>query len=233
MNTLSTGIESLDRQLNGGFNSGTTIALSTPPDAPSSAILQQLMTQRPTTYITTLRPRAALEDELTNLLDEDVNFTIEQVGIAGENSEALHAMTDSRVYSVNTTERERFLDEIYEIVEAIEDQRNVIIDPMNPLERSESRTAFQRLLQEISATIQATDGLGIFHCISLDEPPRLRETTMTMVDTVWNIEVITGEKGNLELKASIPKNRGGKPILEQVTLLLDKTEVYTDQSRAI
>lgn len=233
MTTLSTGLDALDRKLDGGFTEGSMIALVTPPDTPSYALLQQLMQERPSTVITTLRSASAVETNLEHLMGENVPLSVAEVGNATEESSLLHSFSGSSVYSAETNERERVLDEVFDIIQSIEGCQNLIIDPMNPLERSESREAYQRLLQKSAAALSETNSIGIFHCISSESPPELRETTMTMVDTVWKLGVTAGNKNDLELKTHIPKNRGGNLILEELKLLVDKKTVYTDQSRAI
>lgn len=233
MGELRTGIDALDRQLQGGFAGGNLVALVTPPDAPSSRILHQLMRQRPTTYITTLRPRSDVEVELTRLGNGTRDVHIEEVGEVKQNDEMLHSLTESDIYSANTTDRERILDDVNDVIDATEDSRNVIIDPMNPLENSESKTAYQRLLRNTAAKLRDTNGLGILHCLSYEDPPALRERTLTMADAVWNLDLGTDNDDNLALKMTIPKNRGGELIFERITLLIDKGTVYTDTSRTI
>lgn len=233
MSDLQTGIQALDRQLGGGFASGNLVALVTPPDAPSTRVLHQLMRQRSTTYLTTLRPGVDVETELVRLGNGTADVSIEEIGELKKTNKMLHNLTDSAIYSANTTDRERVLDEVNEIIDTIDGSQNVIVDPMNPLETSESKTAYQRLLRKMSAKLREENGLGILHCISSDEPPALRDRTLTMVDTVWNLEIGSDNEGNLELKTTIPKNRGGEVIFEKHTLILDRKTVRTDISRSI
>lgn len=233
MSSLQTGIQALDRQLDGGFPGGTLIALVTQPDSPSSRVLHQLMKQRPTTYITTLRSSAELEAELMRVGNGTMDVDIEEIGEVRGKNEMLHQLSESNIYSADITEQGRRLDEVYEIIDSVTGSQNVIIDPMNPLESSEQKVAYQRFLRMTATKLRDVNGLGVFHCLSQEGPPTLRNQTLTIVDTVWNLEMGTDNEGNLSLKMTIPKNRGGAPIFEKLTLLIDKNSVRTDISRGI
>lgn len=233
MGDLETGIDALDRSLDGGFVPGNLVALVTPPDAPSGRVLHQLMRQRPTTYITTLRPRVDLETELMGTGNGTMDVDIREVGDLKQEDEMLHSFTDSDIYSANVSDREQILDEISDIIEDVDGCRNVIIDPMNPLEDTEDKTAYQRMLRKLAAKLRDVNGLGVLHCYSYNDPPALRERTLATSDAIWNLDMGTDNEGDLALRMTIPKNRGGKPIFEKLTLLLDKQTVYTDISRGI
>lgn len=233
MTTLSTGIDALDRRLGGGFSEGHTVAMVTTPDTPSVRILHELMRQRPTVYITTLRPRSAIESELAQLDDENMDVTVRAAGEVKHTNEMLHSFTESSIYSANIDQRERIFDEVNEIIGTVENGQNVVVDPMNPLETSENKTAYVRLLRSIADQLRDVDGLGIFHCLSFRTPPRLREKTLTMVDSVWDLDMNTDNDDNLELQMTIPKNRSGKLVFERVTLLINENDITTDRSRGI
>lgn len=64
MTRLSTGIDILDRRLNGGFPPGTLVALVAPPDTQSELLLSALARERPTRYVSTVRPAAEIEADL-------------------------------------------------------------------------------------------------------------------------------------------------------------------------
>lgn len=231
---LPTGIDSIDRRLDGGLQAGSLVALLTPPSAQSHAILQELMKERETVYISTLRSRSAIENDLGRLAGEEVAVSIHEVGDGTTGrSQQLERLTDSRIHTLNTTERESLLDDINDVVEQIDEPVNVIIDPANPLERGESRTAYQTLLSELTSTLIDTGSLGVLHTIMHDSSPDFRESTLTVADVVWELEVVSGRRNDLEVQTRIPKNRGGDAILEKVSLVIEGNEVYTDDSRNI
>lgn len=233
MSALQTGIQALDRELDGGFPGGAIVVLMAPPDSPSSRIIHQLMQQRPTTYVTTLRPAADLETEIRSSGNGIMAVDIEEIGEATENNEMLHMLSDSSIYSANISDRDRVLDEANAVFDSIGDTQNVIIDPMNPLENSDETVAYQRFLRAAAAKLRETNSLGVLHCLSRGEPPALREQTLTIADTVWQLDMGTDNEGNLSLETTVPKNRGGKVILEKLNLLVDRNKVYTDLSRGI
>lgn len=233
MSKFRTGIEALDRKLDGGFPRGTLVALVAPPDAPSSRVLHELMKQRPTTYITTLRPKSDITTELTRLGNGHMDVDIEEVGEVREKSEMLHTLTESEIYSAEIREQERILDEVNDLVQTTGEGENLIVDPTNPLEDSESRLAYQELLRTVASKLRDVNGLGVLHCLSHEDKPPFREETLTMADAVWNLRMGTDNEGNLALKMGIPKNRGGELVFEDTTLLIDRNRVYTDITRGI
>ena len=230
----STGIAAIDRRLDGGFKAGSLVALVTPPAAQSHAILQQIMTERPTVYITTLRSAAAISNDLDELATDEAPVSIEAVGEAvhGEN-QLMHELTGSQIHAAKTVERDPILDQVFDVVQRIDGVCNVIIDPVNPLERSESRRDYQNLLSKLAVRLLETGSIGILHCTLLEDPPDFRETTLTMADVVWELDIVSGRKKNLEIQTRIPKNRGGDAVLERITLLVRGSNVYTDDSRNI
>ncbi len=231
---LSMGIDAIDRRLGGGFEAGSLVSLITPPSAQSHAVLSELIRQRPTLYITTLRSKTAIEKTFDSLRDEDTTVTIEAVGNAGGGaSSKLSQLTDSEIHSIKTTERDRIMDEISETIESVHETTNIIIDVVNPLERSSSRGDYQNLLRTISEKLIETDSLGLLHCVQLESPTPFRETTLTFSDVLWELEVVPGRKNSLEIHSRIPKNRGGEAILEDMTLVIDGDTVYIDDSRNI
>lgn len=231
---LSTGIAAIDRRLDGGFKAGSLVALVTPPAAQSHAIIQQVMRQRPSVYVTSLRSAASIEHELDGLGDEDFPVTIQEVGEAvQEENKLLHELTGSQIHAAKTVERDQILDQVYEVVQRVDGACNLVVDPVNPLERSESRTDYQNLLSKVAARLLDTGSIGLLHCTLLDDPPSFRETTLTMADVVWELDIVTGRRKDLEIQTRIPKNRGGEAVLEELTLLVEDGRVMTDDSRNI
>lgn len=231
---LSTGIDAIDRRLAGGFQTGAVVALVTPPAAQSHAIFEQLLRRRPTVYVTTLRSQPAIESSLGQFSGAEFAISVQEVGeAAAGNSNALQELTGSEIHTLNTEERDRLLDDVYGVVETIDSSVNVIVDPANPLERCQRRSAYQNLLKKLTTKMIETDSLCLFHCTEMDDVPQFRETTLTVADVVWELDVVTGRKDNLEIQTRIPKNRGGDAVLEKVTLVVQGGDVYADDSRNI
>lgn len=234
MSTLSTGIRSLDRRLGGGFHAGSLVTLVTPPAAQSHAILRELIDERPTVYLTTLRSATSVEGELDRSATNGTQLTVRAVGEAASRPSAkLQQFAGSAVYGVETSDRDSLLDDVSEIVEQIDGVANVIVDPANPLERVDSRSAYQELLRRLGTVLTDTGGLGLLHCPSMDDPPAFRETTLTVSDAVWELDVVSERRDRLDLHTRIPKNHRGNAILENVSLLVRDDSVGTDDSRSI
>ena len=233
MGQLKTGIQELDRRIGGGFPEGAIVALVAPPDSPSTRVLHQLTQQRPTTYVTTLRPSDDLETELQSSGSGTVDIEFTEVGEATERNPMLHQLSDSSIYSANISDRDHVLDEVNDIFDSVGGGQNVIIDPMNPLESSDEKIAYQRFLRAAAIRLRETNSLGVLHCLDRGDAPALRQQTLTIADSVWQLELGTNNEGNLSLYMSVPKNRGGEVIFEKLNLLVDKDTVYTDRSRNI
>lgn len=235
VDTLSTGIAAIDRRLGGGFKAGSLVALVTPPAAQSHAIIQQLMRQRPSVYVTTLRSASAIENELNGLgEDEETPVSIQEVGEAvQEEKRLLHELAGSQIHAAKTVERERVLDQVYDVVQQVDAACTLVLDPVNPLERSTDRTDYQNLLSKVAERLLDTGSLGLLHCTLLVEPPDFRETTLTVADVVWELDIVSGRRNDLEVHTRIPKNRGGDAVLEELTLLIENGRVVTDDSRNI
>jgi KaiC/GvpD/RAD55 family RecA-like ATPase len=230
---LSTGIGKIDKKLNGGFLPGSIVCLLTKPNTPSHAVLQQAMRQRPTVYISTLRPASVVKNELTKGINQGADVRVEEVGDAAIEHKMLHELTDSKIHAANTTDPDRVFDEVYEIVRDIDEHQNVIIDPMNPLERNTSRVDYKNLLSQLARILLNASSIGVFHCMTLGDPPAYRETTLTAADVVWEFDTVTNKNDDLKVQTKIPKNRGGDAILEKIDLIINESSVSADQSRSI
>jgi KaiC/GvpD/RAD55 family RecA-like ATPase len=229
---LSTGVAGLDRRLDGGLEAGSLLAIVTPPAAQSNALIHELMEERPTRYITTMRSLAAIERELDLAFNGDVSTTVEEVSdtLALDN-DALKQLTDDRTYTAEVGNSGAVLDDVYEQIQQIDGGTNLVIDAANPLERSDRRNAYQGLLNELKETVLEEDSLGVLHCITLEDVPSLRETTLTTADVVWELDIGSVGRG-VEFQMQIPKNRTGTAVLDDITLKIGR-EVRIDDSRNI
>jgi len=232
--TLSTGVDTLDRRLDGGLKPGDLVAIVTSPATQSHTLISELMRKRSTLYISTLRSAGAVESDLAPLDESETTIVVEDVGRGvSMDNEFMHELTGSRTYSVVSTTDDGMLDDVYESLHRINGCGNVVIDPMNPLERTDDRKAYQEVLDELKTTMIETGSVGVLHCITLNEPPAFRETTLMVADTVWELDIRSGSNNDVEFQLRIPKNRSGKAVLEEITLLTGENRVYVDDSRNI
>jgi KaiC/GvpD/RAD55 family RecA-like ATPase len=227
---ISTGMGPVDRQLSGGIRPGSLLAITAGPNTQSESLLHQLIGTRPTLYLTTLRRVEAVESGLPDSVTDNVyvqSVSQEQ----SMDSEFLREVTGSGSYNPTFSSADSIVDSVYEIVSNIDRDINVIVDPMNPLEETGNSEVYREVLNEIKSTMLETGSLGVLHCITMDGPPVLRDITLTISDMVWELE-LTASKDELEYKMTIPKNRGGTPVLEKTTIKFD-SDVWVDETRRI
>ncbi|MEF8822069.1 MAG: hypothetical protein V5A52_07315 [Halovenus sp.] len=67
---LQTGIQQIDRELDGGIEQGSLLSVIAGPATQSEALFQQLIGERPTLYLTTLREPESVEQRLGCESDE-------------------------------------------------------------------------------------------------------------------------------------------------------------------
>lgn len=227
---LSTGIDAIDRHMSGGIEPGSLIALIAGPTMQSEAILHELVEMRPTLYLTTLREPGAVENDLDRLSTDEV--FVEYAGAARTiDNEFLRQITGSRSYTPSFANDETLLDTVYEILQDLDQQANVVLDPVNPLEETENKDAYREVLNELKSRMLDTGGIGILHCITLDELPPFRDVTLALADVVWELDLVSLTNA-MEYQLSIPKNRGGSPVLDEISIVLDN-DVWVDESRNI
>ncbi|WP_340099001.1 RAD55 family ATPase [Salinibaculum salinum] len=227
---LSTGIDAIDRHMSGGIEPGSLIALVAGPTMQSEAILHELIEMRSTLYLTTLREASAVENDLDRLSTDDV--FVEYAGAAQMmDHELLRQITGTRSYTPSFVNRDTLLDTVYEILQDLDQQANVVLDPVNPLEETNNKDAYREVLNELKSTMLETDGIGILHCITLDESPPFRDVTLALADIVWELNLVS-LTNTMEYQLSIPKNRGGSPVLDDISIVLDN-DVWVDESRNI
>lgn len=206
---LSTGIDALDEQLRGGPRPGTVLALTSPPASQTGPLFYALMAERPTTYITTIRGETAVRDEFDHALGDGVEVTIEDAG------------TKNPITSVNRA--------ITRADERYSGERNIIVDSMNALERTNKYHRYVDLLNAVKDYLVRTGGLAVFHCTTQSSTLPLRELTLTVSDLVMDLDVVVDSKG-VENHLTVPKFRGERVVDDIIKLKLGQ-EAHVDTSR--
>lgn len=203
---LETGIEVLDRQLGGGIPTGSTLALCAPPASQAELLLYELTATRDTLYLSTDRTEDAVRDGFEN--------TTTRTGKA----QIRHIPGDTP------------LEHTLRLFRSLPEGYNLIIDPVDTLERQE-RDRYQSFLNELQNHMQNTKNLAILHCLKGSHPPKLRDTTEHMVDTIFDLQMdISGE--SIDNRLAVPKFRGGSAPPDTIKLELSET-VDIDTSRDI
>ncbi|MFW6384021.1 MAG: RAD55 family ATPase [Halodesulfurarchaeum sp.] len=202
----STGVEVLDRELDGGLPAGSVVAFQAPAASQGELLLYELTQPRPTLYLTGDRTEDAVADAIaaTNAPTGDPEIRL----FSGEDP----------------------LDRTRRAVREAYEGMTVIIDPVSPLERAEPGR-YERLLNEIRNHMHNTGGIAFLHALDGPNPPPLRETTQHMADVVLSLAVSI-KSGEIESRLAVQKYRGGR--IPGETIKLDLAErVRVDTSRDI
>lgn len=159
---LPTGIEALDRPLNGGFPEGSVVALTADPASQSEQLLYRVTATRGTLYLTTERPPSSV-------------------------SRAIGATdVDSGNPTVRHLSNEDPLERATELVEELPARANLVVDSVDVLERAD-HSAYLDFLQTLTDRIQGTNGLAILHCLTGSDEPANRTTTKHVADAVCTL----------------------------------------------
>lgn len=207
--TLSTGIDPLDRKIDGGIHPGSIVAIVTPPEAQVEPLLCASIGLRPTQYFTTVKTEDGIRRQLERLGGDPQLEHLEHVGIDG----AL------------TTIRDRTSD--------LGAERDVIVDVMDPLENDLSMTRYSTFLSDLSQRLIDTDSIGLFACLDSGHEPDNRELTLTIADYVLRLIPERGSK-KLAYYLEVPKATGVTLTENERVFKIDLgSDVRIDRSRDI
>jgi KaiC/GvpD/RAD55 family RecA-like ATPase len=203
---LRTGIEVLDRKLDGGIPAGSIVALTAAPASQAELFLYELTATRGTLYLSLNRTGDAVSSSIDRSLAKTGDPTVRDV--AGEAP----------------------LDNATKLVSALPESSNLIIDPLDVLERQEA-PRFRNFMNELQNHIYNTGSLALLHCLDGIDVPPMRDTTLHMADIVFDLDTrVNGDR--IENRLTVPKFRGGVAIPDVVKLELAE-EVAIDTSRDI
>lgn len=203
---LPTGVEALDRQLDGGFPAGSIVAYCAPPASQSELLLYELTAARSTLYLTTQRSDHSVEDAFDRAQCPTGDPEIREVP---SDAPLQHAT---------------------QLLHQLGEGANLIIDPMDPLERAE-RNRYRNFLNDIQNHMVNTGSVTVVHCLRGDQTPELRDTTQHIADLV--LDLTLHDDGNeIVTRLAIPKYRGGPAQSETIKLELAE-RIRVDTSRDI
>lgn len=206
-NRLRTGIDVLDRKLDGGIPAGSIVVLSASPSSQAELFLYELTATRGTLWLSLNRTAEAVQDSIQNTPTETGDPTVRH--ISGEAP----------------------LDNAGKLVSALPETSNLIVDPVDVLESQEPPSRFRSFMNDLQNHIFNTNSLAVMHSLNGRSVPPLRDTTEHFADVVFSLETkVTGDE--VENKLSIPKFRGGSAPSDTIKLNLVE-EVSIDTSRDI
>ena len=206
-NRLRTGIDVLDRKLDGGIPAGSMVALTAHPASQAELFLYELTATRGTLWLSLDRTAEAVQVSMENTPAETGDPTIRH--ISGEAP----------------------LDNAGKLISALPETSNLIVDPLDVLESQEPPSRFRSFMNDLQNHIFNTDSLAILHCLDGRSVPPLRDTTEHFADVVFDLQTdATGDE--VENQLAIPKFRGGRAPSDIIKLDLVE-EVSIDTSRDI
>jgi len=203
---LRTGIEVLDRKLDGGIPAGSIVALTADPASQAELFLYELTATRGTLYLSLDRAGTSVSNSLRTSPARTGDPTVRDV--TGEAP----------------------LDNATKLISVLPESSNLIVDPIDILERQEP-PRFRNFMNELRNHIQNTGSLALLHCLDGQGVPELRDTTHHMADMVFDLDTSV-EGDRVENRLSIPKFRGGIAPGGVIKLELSE-EIAIDTSRDI
>lgn len=204
---LRTGIDVLDRKLDGGLPAGSIVVLSADPASQAELFLYEITATRGTLWLSLNRTAEAVQDSIE------------------------HTPTATGDPTVRHITGEAPLDNAGKLVSALPETSNLIVDPVDVLESQEPPSRFRSFMNDLQNHIFNTDSLAILHCLNGRSIPPLRDTTEHFADVVFHLETdISGDE--VENRLAIPKFRGGRAPSGTIKLDLVE-EVSIDTSRDI
>ncbi len=205
---LETGIEVLDRKLEGGIPAGSIVVLSAQPASQAELFLYELTATRGTLWLSLNRTAEAVTESIATTPTETGDPTVRH--ISGEAP----------------------LDNAGKLVSALPETSNLIVDPVDVLESQEPPSRFRSFMNDLQNHIFNTNSLAILHSLDGRSVPSLRDTTEHFADVVFHLETDLSSD-EVENRLSVPKFRGGRAPLETIKLdLVEEVEVDTTRDIA-
>ena len=203
---LPTGVDALDRHLEGGIPAGSLTAITAAPSSQSEILLYELAAARRTVYVTTRR------------VGDSVRGAVRR------------AVPDPGDVRVVELDRSRPFDHLHRLSGELPDRTFLIVDPVDPLERADDER-FDRLLADVRRRLVESDSAALLHCLDGRATPDRRDVTEYMADVVLELSVAVPNE-TVRTRLTVPKYRAGPAPVD--TLRLELTdEVVVDHSREI
>lgn len=204
---LQTGIEDLDRKLNGGLPAGSITAIEAPPDSQAHLFFHELTTQRGTIWITFARREAAIDASLEETPAPSGDCTVRRVS----DDEPMADVT--------------------KLLTAVPDRSNILMEPMDVVESKADPDEYRAFLNDLQAHVLERDSIAVLLCPKMDDEPSLRTTTKYYADVVFELKTrVSGD--SIENFLLVAKYRRGE--CPSTVLKLDLgAQVAIDMSRDI
>ncbi len=207
MDRLRTGISVLDRMLDGGLPAGSLVVLKADAASQSELFLNTFCGVRETRYLTTVRSTAAVERGI----DRSAVASTEDVTVRSAHGE-------SAIQQATTG------------LEELPDGSTLIVDSLEPLERTDPET-YRRFLEGLSERVADAEAMAVLHAMKDADGLGNRVISEQLADVVFDLRTrVTGT--DVEHRLVVPKLRGGMTPDEPLKLKLGDS-VTVDTSRDI
>ena len=202
-NRLPTGIDELDRAMGGGVPPGRLVVLVADPGVQSELIVDSVLAQRDTLYVTTDRPEWEVEKDI------EPGLGTGDVEIRDQNPDSLLSGLDTLLDDLGTSS-------------------NFVLDSVNELELV-PRQRYRIFLSDVKRRLFDTGSVGLLTGVTVGHESA-RDLTLRRADVVWRLETRTTEH-EIENRLTVPKFRGGAAVTETIKLeLTDEVKVDTSHS---
>jgi KaiC/GvpD/RAD55 family RecA-like ATPase len=202
----TTGVDTLDRRLQGGIPAGDVVAFTAPADTQAELLLESLACERETVFVSTLRTAAEAKRTLVD------------------------AGADLGGLRVSRASPDELLSNPGRFVDRIPDRSNLIVEGVGALETAD-RESYLAFLDAVKSSVSNTESAGVLFAIDREDDPERRSLTLHRADHVWRLYQELTNKG-LRTTFSVPKRRGGAALRDPIQVRLTD-EVEVDTSRDI
>lgn|GEM_PF-233030 len=198
---LPTGIDALDEAMGGGVPPGRLVLLVADPGVQSELIVDSVLAQRDSLFVSTDRP------------DWEVSKDIEP-GLGSGEVEVRDHTPDSLLSGVDS------------LLDELGTSSNFVLDSVNELELV-PRARYRIFLSDVKRRLFDTGSIGLLTGVTVGHESA-RDLTLRRADIVWRLQTRTVDH-RIENRLSVPKFRGGAAVAETVKLELTD-EVKVDSS---
>lgn len=212
----TTGIDLLDRSLDGGLPAGSVVYLSAEPKSMSEVFLYQFSTVRKTYYFTTSRRPKYISQDIT-----DLNFDIKNIVYIDVYSQYYLDQYGEMVDNIGNEYVDREVIDFTEkqlknIRDAGDEDVNIIFDTFSfYLRLNLNFGKVLRLANLVYETTRGCGGIAYLYVLKGSHPINIENELINLCDTVFDIELErVGER--VTNKLSIPKIRGRRASSELI-----------------
>lgn len=207
VNKLRTGMETLDRELNGGIPAGSITVLEAQPGSQAHLFLHELTAVRGTLWLSFARTAEAVERSLEETPSPSGDCTVKYVSGTSP------------------------MDDAEKLLSAVPDGSNIIFDPINTLEQDGTSRRYRRFLNELQTHLLDHDSIAIFFATRGTASVPLRDNSKYFADVVFELETVFNDD-DIDNFLRVPKYRRGQCPTGVIKLELT-SEVSIDISRDI